>query len=462
MDVIPLFLILIFITLSMTVYDSDAKCPIYCKCDMMAFTTDCKSVNSTARLDEVAKNVDSDMEELSFKGNGLTSFDSQFRLEYLIKLDLTGNLLTSVPFNLSKQFPSLRILLLDDNLIETLSAGDFIGMKYLIKLSLTNNKLSTLGDGTFIHMPKLRQLILNDNQISSLSSGCLQGMKSLVKLSLDKNKISVLPSNIFDSFQNFESGTMAIFLSFNLLTEIPNGLFSKMTSFDYFQASDNLITKIGATAFNNVTTQVVSLHNNSISNLKPNFFAGSSIKNMILDLNPLFCDCELRMIAKYVQVLAATCANMPSVTLSTTTAIAGQVCNQCQLNNTCLNGGICIPIEKTNLNCSCINDYTGRFCENESVCRSVTCHHQGVCSPIGEHDYQCRCTDDYSGKNCTVFHKRDQSDLSSTEIAGIVVGVLFLGFLIGAVLVLGKKKNLCEKSEDNRSGVREQLTGSQL
>ena len=345
--------------------------------------------------------------ELSFKGNGLTSFNSQFYLENLIKLDLTGNLLTRVPFNLSKQFPSLRILLLDDNLIETLSAGDFIGMKYLIKLSLTNNKLSTIGDGTFIHMSKLRQLILSDNQISSLSSGCLQGIKSLETLTFDKNKISVLPSNIFDSFQN--SGNMAISLSFNLLTEIPNGLFSKMTNFEHFQALNNLITKIGATAFNNITASQINLHNNSISNLKPNFFAASSIFNIILDLNPLFCECELRMSAEYVQMLTATCANMPSVTLSTTTAIAGQVCNQCQLNNTCLNGGICIPIEKTNLSCSCINDYTGRFCEN----------------------------------------KRDQSDLTSVEIAGIVVGVLFLGFLIGAVLVLDKKRfsAFCVKSK---------------
>ena len=63
-----------------------------------------------------------------------------------------------------------------------------------------------------------------------------------------------------------------------------------------------------------------------------------------------------------------------------------------------------------------------------------------------------------------MFHKRDQSGLSSIEIAGIVIGVLFLGFLIGAVLVLVKKRfsNLCVKSEDNRSGDHEQLTGGPL
>lgn len=458
--------LLMFCILSMALPGSDAKCPTFCSCDMMAFVTDCHSVNSTARLDQVAENIDIEMEELSFKGNGLTSFDSKFYLKHLTKLDLTGNLLESVPFNLSNQFPSLRTLLLDENLIKGLNVEDFKDLKHVIKLGLTSNRLSTIGDGTFIHMPNLRQLLLTDNQISSVSIGSFKGIKSLVNLQLGKNKISVLPSGIFDNFPNSTSSTMTIQLTSNLLTEIPNGLFDNLASFETFDASNNLITEIGDKSFNNVTASMVSLHNNSISNLKLTAFIGSSIRYMLFDLNPLICECKLRKIAEHFEVLSAKCSNMPSTTLSTATYIASQVCNQCQLNNTCKNDGECIPIGKTGLNCSCVNDYSGQFCEKESVCRSKDsiCHNHGVCSPVGERDYKCHCSDDYSGKNCNVFVKQD-SGLTSAEIAGIVLGVLFLAFIIAAVYVFRKKifSPFSRKSKDiNRDGNDDDEDGDEL
>ena len=416
-------------------FGTDAACPSFCQCDDVTKKTRCNSVNSSSLLDEVAENVDSNTEDLYFRGNGMTTFDSQFHLKYLTTLDLTGNLLKSVPPGLSKMFPSLRVLLLDDNLIESLSAGELADLKSVTKISFIRNKLTKIGDGTFVDMQKLSQLTLSNNEISSLSSGSFKGLVSMVNFDLEKNKISVLPSGIFD---NFKSDNIHIILSWNLLTEIPNGLFDKLPKFEIFDASHNQVEKLGDKAFNGITTQLIGLYNNSISKLNPGSFFNSSIETLALDLNPLICDCDLRKLAGYVKTAHAQCSNLPLTRLGKSEDIASQLCHQCQLNDTCLNGGVCIPIGKTSLNCSCVDDFTGRFCQNDPVCRSVSCHHHGVCVPVGEFDYACRCTDNYSGKNCHVFLDKDEG-LTSGETAGIIVGVLFLAFVVVSVLVFGKK-----------------------
>ena len=385
----------------MVIASNAYTCPTQCTCDKTANEASCNSINSTSVLEEIIKNLDNNTDVLSFSGNGLTSFDFQIYLEKLTKLDLEGNLLKSVPSDLAKKFPSLKVLLLNDNLIEAVSSDEFLDLKNVVKLNLARNRLSTIGDETFIHMPNLRQLLLTDNQISSLSSDCFKGMKSLVKLSLDKNKISVLPSGIFVNFRN--SGTMNIYLTSNLLTEIPNGLFAKLTNYEMLEFSYNHITKIGDEAFKNVTATIVSLHNNLISNLNPSSLVKSSIKLMYLNENPIVCKCETKRIAEYVEQLTGKCSNFPSVTLSNTSYIEyieDEVCTQC--------------------------DY-------------IVCHNKGVCEPIGKSDYKCQCGDMYSGKNCTVV--LDDGGISPAVTVAIVLAGIFVILVLLVLFFCTRNRN---------------------
>ena len=373
--------ILILFCLSMVVLHTNAVCPKSCTCDSVAKSIVCNSVNSSSLLEEVAKNVEKDTEKLILSRDGLTSFDAQFDLKKLTILDLTGNLLMNIPSGLPQMFPSLRTLLLDENLIETLRPKEFIGLENITKLSLKGNKLTKIESGTFQILKELSQLYLSNNQISLLSSGSFNGLTSMLNLELEKNKISVLPSGIFDTFKSYK---IRIILTWNLLTEIPNGLFETLLKFETFDASHNQVVKLGDKAFNGITAQIIGLQNNSISKLNPGSFFNSSIDTLALDLNPLICDCDLRKLAGYVKTVNyAQCSNVPT-RLSNTSHFENDLCTQCDF---------------------------------------IVCHHQGVCTPIGKSDYNCECTKLYSGKNCKIY---ENDGISPAVIVGIVLAVVFI------------------------------------
>jgi Leucine-rich repeat (LRR) protein len=101
---------------------------------------------------------------LDLSGKSLTSldgFDEIRGISSITQLDLSNNLLISLPSGILTRLPNLKILDISSNLL-TLMPEEFCGLRQLEKLFLSSNILSKLPN---INLPSLRELKLDDNNL---------------------------------------------------------------------------------------------------------------------------------------------------------------------------------------------------------------------------------------------------------------------------------------------------------
>lgn len=152
--------------------------------------------------------------------------DSLGRLQYLIKLWLSGNQLNRIPSNLP---PSLRELYLemnreitqiDDlsfaglvnleqlhlgfNRVESIEKTHFADLNNLLILDLQRNQIQILKPNVFKHLTKLITLDLSGNLLKFLAPNCFKGLVSLSALYLSDNSAEVMveEANIFNPLEN--------------------------------------------------------------------------------------------------------------------------------------------------------------------------------------------------------------------------------------------------------------------
>ncbi|XP_066915780.1 neurogenic locus notch homolog protein 2-like isoform X1 [Clytia hemisphaerica] len=75
-------------------------------------------------------------------------------------------------------------------------------------------------------------------------------------------------------------------------------------------------------------------------------------------------------------------------------------------NCLCLNGGVCVANNNTTtttseMQCACLDGYTGKFCETEiNHCESAPCLNGGVCFN-NVNGFSCACAEGFGGKKCS-------------------------------------------------------------
>jgi len=440
------FLTISFFFIMVTGVAAEDGCNVInCKCDTAGKRIyDCVNVNDTI-LRIIAQQINNDTTDLSITGQNLTTFDAPFYLENLNNLDLSGNLFTRIPENLAKKFPKLGVLELKDNSIDKLEPEDFTGLSNLNKLRLDRNLLTEIKGGTFNELKNLRQLYADENQIETLSADTFSGASNLVNIEMNKNKVKSLPVGIFDPLKS--NSQLKIELSGNYLTEIPNGLFTKLTEFQFILAEKNLLTKIGDTAFQGVRAMAINIQGNQITELLKSTFEGAQLQILQADDNPIRCQCSLKDLHGLADQMTGTCINKTSAKIDSTEWIREELCNECEVNNTCQHGGICVPVGKMDINCKCINDYHGKNCQDKPICESVTCQNKGTCKNLSPSNYTCECKNNYSGNHCEIFN--EDNSLTVAEIVGIVLGVLLFFVLLVVIYMLCRKR--CQKGGDGKA-----------
>ncbi|XP_077445464.1 adhesion G protein-coupled receptor A3 [Stigmatopora argus] len=97
-------------------------------------------------------------------------------------------------------FPNRTVtLILNNNKIQELKNGSFVGLSTLEKLDLRNNLISRIEPGAFLGLPALKRLDLANNSIGCLNVDIFRGLKSLIRLNLSGNLFSSLAQGTFDS-----------------------------------------------------------------------------------------------------------------------------------------------------------------------------------------------------------------------------------------------------------------------
>ncbi|XP_061664388.1 adhesion G protein-coupled receptor A3 [Syngnathoides biaculeatus] len=103
-------------------------------------------------------------------------------------------------------FPNRTVtLILNNNKIQELKNGSFVGLSTLEKLDLRNNLISRIEPGAFLGLPALKRLELSNNSIGCLNVDIFRGLTSLIRLNLSGNLFSSLAQGTFDSLVSLKS-----------------------------------------------------------------------------------------------------------------------------------------------------------------------------------------------------------------------------------------------------------------
>ena len=118
------------------------------------------------------------------------------------------------------------------------------------------------------------ELYLDVNDISNIPTEINQ-LRDLTRLDLSNNQISILTNNIFANLSELQT----LILSYNKLQCIQAEAFRGLRKL-----------------------RVLSLHGNDISMIPDGSFTDLvSISHIAMGANPLYCDCNLRWLAEWIQ-----------------------------------------------------------------------------------------------------------------------------------------------------------------
>ena len=119
--------------------------------------------------------------------------------------------------------PKLEELYLEDNQIERIEPGAFVGLNGLKYIYLDNNLIHSLTKKTFVGLDQLLELNMVNNRIKYLPPFVFSEMENLNTIDLSSNKISMIDANAFSGLVNLNK----VLLPHNQLRSFPmGGLFS--------------------------------------------------------------------------------------------------------------------------------------------------------------------------------------------------------------------------------------------
>ncbi|XP_032886872.1 relaxin receptor 2-like [Amblyraja radiata] len=189
---------------------------------------------------------------------------------------------------------NLAVLLLQYNLISTISKKSFWGLYSLTKLILSHNRISVLEPGLFKDLHHLEWLILDNNMIRSVTRKSFDGLKLLFFLYLTNNSLDHVP-NVCREIPNLRW----LDLEGNNIVTIEKAALEMCTSLSVLDLSANMIEEFPPTFFRGLRyMQLMNLSGNPINHLHVNQFDDlASLRSLDLD-NIDSLNIETRMFKK--------------------------------------------------------------------------------------------------------------------------------------------------------------------
>jgi Leucine-rich repeat (LRR) protein len=235
----------------------------------------------------------------------------------LVNMDLTNNLLRSVPFGHLHNilFTQLAVLNMSFNQLKTFNNIDFNHMRTLRHLDMHGNLIESLEKGMFLNLLSLKWLDMSHNFLTTLPFGLFQSQdKTLEHLNLNNNYLSNLPVEAFRrlsavkflflnenrlrTLRNYSFGYMAhlheLYLAHNSIQVVePRAFFIDKHALvgpglvEKIDLSSNLIESLNSSIFFYLTNlRYLALSNNRIRYVDPNAFLGVSyLISLDLSLN---------------------------------------------------------------------------------------------------------------------------------------------------------------------------------
>ncbi|XP_023033799.1 protein artichoke [Drosophila willistoni] len=155
-------------------------------------------------------------------------------------LDMSGNLLSELPFGSLRGHGTLEQLHLNNNQLRLIERDALMAMPALRELRMRNNSLSSELGKPFWNLPGLKGLDLAQNQFTQVDSQLLAGLPSLRRLDLSENGLRELAAISFRHNPLLET----LNISSNELTNIHPGTFSHLERLFEVDASYNQLPTV--------------------------------------------------------------------------------------------------------------------------------------------------------------------------------------------------------------------------
>ena len=249
------------------------------------------SDNKLAGLPKALKSL-SGLQTLDISNDLVTNLDKDTlsQLPSLWRLQMNGNMLSSISGSIFHHLASLQILDLSRNRIERVEAGSLDSNTRLRAVRLDSNRLSGIA-GLFSRVPELTWLNVSNNNIEAFDF-------SLVPLTLSWLDIS---HNVVEALESFTDlrGSQISYLdaSFNRLFKVDSSSFP--AALETLLLNDNRISAIAPYTFFHLTKLVkADLSVNEISSFTENSIRPSAevlvTPAFNLGGNPIACDCHMQ------------------------------------------------------------------------------------------------------------------------------------------------------------------------
>lgn len=251
------------------------------------------------------------MLDLSHNHIGVLGYRSFSDLPNLRYLALTGNSLRRL--GSPETLPSLEYLLLNDNLINTIYKVKDLAPN-TIHLDISGNKLTNMEDvySLVSDLERINNLFFGGNTILFCTLNkkyYISPNNSLAVLDLHGSSLAMLWTkgqclNLFDDLQHL----LALNLSLNFLSSLPEGIFAGLTSVIELDLSFNALTYLRPNMFP-ATLRNLDLSQNFLAAPDPVNF--HSLTSLSLKGNHFRCDCHLESFLKWLNVTNVALEGQP-------------------------------------------------------------------------------------------------------------------------------------------------------
>lgn len=228
----------------------------------------------------------------------LSHFAMLENLDLILALDLSGNALKSLTLSELEIFDNLRYLKLAQNEIGRIYRTRH-PIKNLEHLDLSENNIMTITNTTFDGLSTLKKLDLSGNLLTALAAAFTR-MPQLMHLKIQNNQLQSLQAEHFVGLRQM----MELDLAGNRIKTLDGPKFTYTPNLKILRLQNNQMAFISSDAFDGLTSlELLDISSNWLGNIHPDTFtplpAGMK-EQIILNENPLMCDCEIRHLVSWV------------------------------------------------------------------------------------------------------------------------------------------------------------------
>ena len=371
----------------------------------------------------------------------------------LITLDLSQNLLTSIPHRSFLVQRKMEVLRLNGNQLTELREGQFTSLNKLLDLDLSNNKIATIGNDTFKELIALVTLDLHENALHSLMARTFNGLINVLGLNLKGNAISSIHSCAFANMNMIRW----LHLNNNRIVYIHADLFRDLRNLFRLDLRNNRITSINNRTLMLPRLNEIFLYGNRIecscefiAFLRSTWIkwivvdclsAKTLANDVIINRSVHAFDVDGQRVAEWDEFKGWACPG----DCGRRSYIRTASCIQCSDNT----NHVCVErLPQGNQSCTFINFKnirSSRISEGENMCSNVSCSSPIPCS---ESEHSSITHHEEAAVQCQGIHpQRDDveiEDKGKDSSTSLVVGVPFVSavFLVAMCALI----RVCRKT----------------